>query len=86
MAELLKAAGRQTMWERAHPGWYQQTKERGTSYELYDLQNDPAETKNIAEQNPERVKQLSADCAAWQRRCGILDYGEILKMNSSSGN
>ncbi len=69
------------------PGWYQQTfAEPGLAYELYDLQDDPAETKNLAAQNPERVKQLAEACDAWQKRCGIVDYAEILKLNSNSGN
>jgi arylsulfatase len=68
------------------PGWYEQTRaEPGIAYELYDLQSDPAETKNLAAQNPEKVKQLAEACDAWQKRCGIVDYGEILKANPSSG-
>ena len=64
-----------------NPGWYVQTsKKPGTAYELYDLQNDPAETKDLSAQNPERVKQLTEACDAWQKRCGIVDYGEILKI------
>ncbi len=69
------------------PGWYQQTSQvPGLSYELYDLQSDPAETKNLAAQNPERVKQLEAACIAWQNRCGIMDFGEIIKANPNSKN
>jgi arylsulfatase len=64
------------------PGWYQQTRaEPGIAYELYDLQSDPAETKNLASQFPEIVKKLVAECDAWQKRCGMVDYGEILESN-----
>lgn len=63
------------------PGWYVQTsKKPGIEYELYDLENDPAEKNNIAPQNPERVKQLAEACDSWQKRCGIVDYAEILKI------
>jgi arylsulfatase A-like enzyme len=64
------------------PGWYPQTsKVSGVAYELYDLQNDPAETKNLASQFPEMVQKLAAECEAWQKRCGMVDYGEILEAN-----
>lgn len=63
------------------PGWYVNTqKVPGIAHELYDLQNDPAETKDLAGQNPERVAQLAAACATWQQRSGIVDYGEIRKV------
>ena len=63
------------------PGWYVLTsKKPGAEYELYDLKNDPAETKNLTKQNPERVEKLAAACEAWQERCGIVDYAEILKI------
>jgi arylsulfatase len=63
------------------PGWYVNTqKEPGAAYELYDLQTDPAEKNNMAEQKPELVKQLVKACEDWQQRCGIVDYGEILKI------
>lgn len=69
------------------PGWYQQTsKAEGIAYELYDLVNDPAETENLAGQFPELVQKLAAECAAWQQRCGIVDYAEILTLNPNSGN
>lgn len=70
-----------------NPGWYAQTSAvPGPVYELYDLQLDPAETKNLTAQNPERVKQLAEACAAWQKRCGIVDFSEILKINSNGNN
>lgn len=63
------------------PGWYKLTsKKAGIDYELYDLENDPAETTNLAGQNPELVQQLAKACEAWQQRCGIVDYVEILKI------
>ena len=64
------------------PGWFVQTsKVPGVAYELYDLQSDPAETKNLASQFPEMVQKLAAECEAWQKRCGMVDYGEILEAN-----
>jgi arylsulfatase A-like enzyme len=63
------------------PGWYVQTlKQPGLAYELYDLQNDPAEKTDISQQNPEMVEQLEKACADWQERNGIVDYADILKI------
>ena len=66
------------------PGWYVHTiAAPGIAYELYDLQNDPAETKNLAEKFPDIVQKLSAESAAWQQRCEILDYSKILETNAN---
>lgn len=63
------------------PGWYVLTsKEPGIKTELYDLSADPAETRNVAAQNPEIVEQLAKACEAWQKKCNIVDYGEMLKI------
>jgi hypothetical protein len=63
------------------PGCHFQTsKQPGIAYELYDLQNDPAERTNVSKQNPEMVEQLAKACADWQERNGIVDYADILKI------
>jgi len=31
--------------------------------------------------SPEMVQKLAAECEAWQKRCGMVDYGEILEAN-----
>jgi len=63
------------------PGWYIQTsKQPGIAYELYDLQNDPAERTNVSKQNPEMVEQLANACEEWQAQNGIIDYADILKI------
>lgn len=36
-------------------------------YELYDLQKDPSETKNIASKQPEKVKELIALMEKWKK-------------------
>ena len=66
-----------------NPGWYEQTRKApGTIYELYDLHNDPAETKNLMSQFPEMVQKLTVECSEWQKRCGLVDFGKIREMNS----
>lgn len=47
-------------------------------WELYDLIDDPSESKNIADQHPETVKKMKAQLIAWQISCEAsneeLDY------------
>ena len=63
------------------PGWYLQTRDApGIAYELYDLNEDPGETKNLAEAKPEMVQTLAKKCDAWSRQSGIVDYAELLKL------
>lgn len=40
---------------------------KGNAWELYNLKTDRAETKNLAAQMPEKVKELSAE---WEKRAG----------------
>nr|WP_246152027.1 hypothetical protein [Rubripirellula reticaptiva] len=39
-------------------------------WELYDLGRDRCETVDLAGQNPERVKEMSADWFAWAKKTG----------------
>jgi arylsulfatase A-like enzyme len=38
--------------------------------ELYNLKKDPAEEKDLAEKNPDKVKELENKLIAWQKRMG----------------
>lgn len=40
--------------------------EKGSGIELYDLRNDPGETKNLLESKPEVARKLQAQLRAWQ--------------------
>ncbi|TYK67211.1 sulfatase-like hydrolase/transferase [Colwellia echini] len=62
-------------------GWYLQTLAKpGIAYELYDLDNDPGETNNLASQKPELVAKLTAMCDKWRIENEIVDYAEIIKI------
>ncbi|MEI6645660.1 MAG: arylsulfatase [bacterium] len=39
------------------------------TWELYDLSRDPCETVDLAQQYPERVKELTAEYDAWAQHC-----------------
>ena len=44
---------------------------RGQPWELYDLETDGTETRNLAEEHPERVRDMIAQWQAWAERCGV---------------
>jgi arylsulfatase len=58
----------------------QTLKTPGTAYELYDLENDPAETNDLAESQSKMVQQLAKMCEIWKQGSGIVDYAEIVKV------
>jgi arylsulfatase A-like enzyme len=63
-----------------NPGWYVSSrKQSGDVLELYDLDSDPAETKNVVSDHPEVANDLKARCEAWQKKCGIVDYSQIYR-------
>jgi len=46
----------------------------GKAWELYDLEADRAELKDLAGEMPERVRSLEAHYRAWAERCGVKAY------------
>jgi len=41
-------------------------------WNLYNMENDRTETRNLADQHPERVAQMAAMWEAWAKRCNII--------------
>ncbi len=46
----------------------------GSLWELYDIESDPVELKNLAETMTEKVEELSKQWEAWANRCKVLPY------------
>ncbi len=44
------------------------------SWELYDMEADRTEMHDIADENPERVRQMSADYSTWAKRVGVRPW------------
>ena len=71
-------------WERAgnkavRKGKWKLISVRSDQWELYDIVADRGETQNIASQNPEIVKQLTALYNDWAKSVGVEDWAKINK-------
>ena len=44
-------------------------------WELYNMANDRTETRNLAEEHPDRVKKMSDAYDAWAKRCNVVPFG-----------
>ncbi len=49
------------------------------AWELYDMSEDRAEMRDIAESNPEKVSELSSAYESWATRCRVVPYGSWKK-------
>jgi arylsulfatase A-like enzyme len=55
------------------------------AWELYDLASDPAELRNVADQHPDVVKDLSEQWQAWAARVGVVPFDTILGIYAEQG-
>jgi arylsulfatase len=58
-------------------------------WELYNLKNDRSETKNLAAEFPEKVKEMSDKWLAWAKRCNVfpvsgMNWPDRIKKYSST--
>ena len=42
------------------------------SRELYNIKNDPGETKNLAAENPKKIKELQERLIRWRKEVGAI--------------
>ncbi|RXK83150.1 arylsulfatase [Filimonas effusa] len=47
------------------------------SWELFNLEEDPGETKNVARENHEVVSRLSVQYFAWAKENGVVDFATL---------
>lgn len=50
--------------------YFEDTEEPGRGLELYHLGDDPGESTNLAERNPEKRNELHAELVAWRKQIG----------------
>lgn len=53
------------------------------SWELYDLGPDRAESRDLAAQNPVKLRELTARWQEWAARCGVWEWEELQKHRQS---
>ncbi|MCF0070624.1 arylsulfatase [Dyadobacter sp. CY261] len=46
-------------------------------WELYDLKTDRSENNNLADRNPEKVKELEKEYLQWAAKVGVVDWNTI---------
>ena len=52
-------------------------------WELYDLGTDRAESRNLAEQKPDKVRELVGLWQDWAARCGVWEWDDLQKHRQS---
>lgn len=57
-------------------GWKLVAKFRGP-WELYNLDSDHTETRDLATSNPAKVRELTAIYDAWALRCGVVLFEKL---------
>ncbi len=50
----------------------------GEAWELYDIETDRIESKNLAADKPGIVKDLAAEYDQWAARCGVIAYPQLV--------
>ncbi len=55
-------------------GDWKLTAANGGEWELYNLAKDRSETKNLATERPERVRELAGAYARWASRVGVMEW------------
>ncbi|MDR1009826.1 MAG: arylsulfatase [Opitutaceae bacterium] len=56
----------------------QNTRHITAPWELYDLEDDRIESKDLASRQPGIVKKLAAEYDAWAARCGVIEFSKIV--------
>jgi arylsulfatase len=54
-------------------------------WELYDVEADRTESKDLAAERPEVLKDLSAEYDRWAARCGVVAWSEIAPKRPGAG-
>jgi len=66
-------------------GRWKLVREYPKDWELYDMEADRTETRNLAGQFPERVAAMKRAYEEWAARCGVLPRDKIVALMRSQG-
>ncbi|SFJ45558.1 arylsulfatase [Amycolatopsis sacchari] len=61
-------------------GKWKLVREYPADWELYDLDTDPTELSDVAGSQPDVVRELAREWAAWAARCGVVPRERILEL------
>ena len=61
--------------------WNLQHASRGEPVELYDLENDPSQSKNIADSHPHVVKELHAEFVELMNQCPVREDRKEVRLS-----
>ncbi|TXK49357.1 arylsulfatase [Pontibacter qinzhouensis] len=82
--------GEPIFWERAgnraarEGQWKIVSDYPGYTWELYNLDNDLGETRDLASQHPDIVNSLAAKYFKWAERTGVVDYDKIKRNGNAA--
>lgn len=54
-------------------------------WELYDMELDRTELKDLSAKHPDRVSEMKARYDAWANRCGVIPREKILELMKAQG-
>ncbi|MEO2037961.1 MAG: hypothetical protein ABGW90_04560, partial [Martelella sp.] len=54
-------------------------------WELYDMDADRSELNDLADQHPDRVRDMAAMYDAWAARCGVIPREKVLEIMKDAG-
>jgi arylsulfatase len=66
-------------------GRWKLVSEYPSGWELYDMESDRSETRNLAATHPERVRWLAEDWQQWARRTGVIPWDSVLQIYRDAG-
>ena len=66
-------------------GPWKLVREYPKAWELYHMEADRTELHDLADQHPERVKDMLAQYEAWAARCGVLPREKVVALMRSQG-
>lgn len=66
-------------------GRWKLVREYPKGWELYDMEADRTETRDLAAQHPERVADMQQQYEAWAQRCGVLPREQVVALMRSQG-
>jgi len=69
----------------ARIGRWKLVRQHGNAWELYDMVEDRTELNDLANQDPDRVADMTRQYEAWAFRCGVLDREKVVALMRSQG-